>query len=140
MAAIAHSPEFAKKVGVPQSVGRDFNAADKGRKFGTGGNVESDKQQELRHAKTLAKISKEELAEANKMKKGGVAMAKFEKSGKDVESGKYGKEGSKKEEAFDRKQMKFASGGYVRSADGVAQRGKTKGTNVKMACGGKVKK
>lgn len=32
----------------------------------------------------------------------------FEKSKKDVESKKYGKEGSKKEEAFDRKQMKAA--------------------------------
>ena len=30
MAAVAHSPEFAKKVGVPQSVGQEFNKADKG--------------------------------------------------------------------------------------------------------------
>jgi len=30
MAAIAHNPGFAKRVGVPQSVGRDFNAADAG--------------------------------------------------------------------------------------------------------------
>lgn len=28
MEAIAHSPEFAKKAGVPQSVGKDFAAAD----------------------------------------------------------------------------------------------------------------
>jgi hypothetical protein len=33
MAAVAHSPEFAKKVGVPMSVGKDFNQADKGRTF-----------------------------------------------------------------------------------------------------------
>lgn len=39
MAAIAHSPEFAKKAGVPMSVGKDFTEADKGRKFGTGGGV-----------------------------------------------------------------------------------------------------
>ena len=39
MAAIAHSPAFAKKVGVPQSVGKDFSAADKGKKFGLGGGV-----------------------------------------------------------------------------------------------------
>lgn len=39
MAAVAHSPEFAKKVGVPMSVGKDFNQADKGRKFGKGGDV-----------------------------------------------------------------------------------------------------
>ena len=30
MAAAAHDPKFAKKVGVPQSVARDFNQADKG--------------------------------------------------------------------------------------------------------------
>jgi hypothetical protein len=29
MAAVAHNPDFAKKVGVPQSVGREFNDADK---------------------------------------------------------------------------------------------------------------
>lgn len=28
MEAIAHSPEFAKKAGVPQSVGKDFANAD----------------------------------------------------------------------------------------------------------------
>lgn len=28
MAAAAHNPEFAKKVGVPQSVAKDFNKAD----------------------------------------------------------------------------------------------------------------
>ena len=39
MAAIAHSPAFAKKVSVPQSVGQDFNKADKGRKFSKGGDT-----------------------------------------------------------------------------------------------------
>jgi hypothetical protein len=39
MEAIAHSPSFAKKVGVPQSVGKDFAAADKSRKFNTGDEV-----------------------------------------------------------------------------------------------------
>ena len=29
MEAISHSPEFAKKAGVPQSVGKDFVEADK---------------------------------------------------------------------------------------------------------------
>lgn len=37
MRAVAHSPSFAKKVGVSQSVGKDFSAADKGRKFNAGG-------------------------------------------------------------------------------------------------------
>lgn len=39
MRAVAHSPKFAKKVGVPQSVGKDFEMADKKKvkKFGEGG-------------------------------------------------------------------------------------------------------
>lgn len=32
MAAAAHDPKFAKKVGIPQKVAKEFNAADKGRK------------------------------------------------------------------------------------------------------------
>jgi len=39
MAAIAHSPSFAKKVGVPQSVGKDFNNADEGKTFKRGGDM-----------------------------------------------------------------------------------------------------
>ena len=39
MEAIAHSPSFAKKAGVPQSVGKDFSKADKGRKFSKGGDM-----------------------------------------------------------------------------------------------------
>ena len=34
MAAVAHNPAFAKKVGIPQSVGIDFNKADKGKTKG----------------------------------------------------------------------------------------------------------
>jgi hypothetical protein len=30
MAAVAHNPDFAKKVGISQKVGKDFNQADKG--------------------------------------------------------------------------------------------------------------
>lgn len=33
MAAAAHDPKFAKKVGVPVSVAKDFNQADKGKKL-----------------------------------------------------------------------------------------------------------
>ena len=31
MLAVAHNPEFARKAGVPQSVGQDFEAADEGK-------------------------------------------------------------------------------------------------------------
>lgn len=38
MEAVKHNPKFAKKVGIPQSVGRDFVAADKrSGKFARGG-------------------------------------------------------------------------------------------------------
>lgn len=33
MAAAAHDPEFAAKVGVPQQVAREFNQADKGKRL-----------------------------------------------------------------------------------------------------------
>jgi hypothetical protein len=117
MEAIAHSPSFAKKVGVPQSVGQDFSKADKGKTFKRGGEMAT---------------------------KGMNPFAKFEKSGKDVEK-KGMKEGSKADMALDKKQMmmkkggmaKMATGGFVRAADGVASRGKTKAMQVKMNKGGK---
>jgi len=37
MEAVAHSPKFAKKVGIPQTVGKDFAKADEGEKFKDGG-------------------------------------------------------------------------------------------------------
>ena len=33
MEGVAHSPAFAKKVGIPQKVGKEFAKADKGRSF-----------------------------------------------------------------------------------------------------------
>ena len=114
MAAIAHSPSFAKKVGVPQSVGQDFNKADKGRKFSKGGDTM-----------------------ASKMNPGFMAMMAKKKGMQ---------EGSKADMASDKKQMmgmkkggmtKMANGGYVRAADGIAQRGKTKGAMPTMKKGGK---
>lgn len=39
MAAVAHNPAFAKKVGIPVSVGKEFNDADKGKKFSKGAKV-----------------------------------------------------------------------------------------------------
>jgi len=36
MAAVANNPAFAKKTGIPQSVGSEFMKADKERRFGSG--------------------------------------------------------------------------------------------------------
>jgi len=33
MAAAAHDPAFAKRMGIPQKVAREFNKADKGKKL-----------------------------------------------------------------------------------------------------------
>jgi len=37
MQAVAHNSSFAKKVGIPQKVGKDFAKADEGKKFKEGG-------------------------------------------------------------------------------------------------------
>ena len=37
MAMVANSPKMAKQIGIKQSVGKDFLAADKGKKFKEGG-------------------------------------------------------------------------------------------------------
>jgi len=77
MAAVAHNPAFAKKVGVPQSVGKDFSAADKGRKFSKGGEMAESKAmvgKEVAFMKKKgapAKMIKHEKAEMMGMKKGG---------------------------------------------------------------------
>jgi len=42
MAAVANNPSFAKKAGVPQSVGKEFSNADKGRKFSKGGDMKAE--------------------------------------------------------------------------------------------------
>ena len=44
MQAVAHSPSFAKKAGVSQSVGKDFSAADKGKTFNKGGMMKKTKR------------------------------------------------------------------------------------------------
>jgi len=108
MEAIAHSPSFAKKVGVPQSVGQDFSKADKGRKFSKGGdmkkmNMGGYADGGMTMVNKGGKMVPDFAADGvGKMAKGGMAM--FEKSGKDVEK-KGMKEGSKADMALDKKQM-----------------------------------
>ena len=71
MAAIAHNPSFAKKVGIPQSVGKDFNEADKGRKFGRGGKINI---QDTQHGKLDMPFK--QLNRVAGMKEGGQMMMK----------------------------------------------------------------
>ena len=140
MAAIAHSPAFAKKVGIPQSVGKDFNEADKGKKFGKGGETRPDVQginkPKTDHGK-MAFFKEGGNTMASKMNPGFMAMMAKKKGAQ---------EGSKADMATDKKQMmgmkkggmkKMAAGGYTRAADGIATKGKTKGTMIAMKMGGK---
>lgn len=69
MAAVANNPKFAKKAGVPQSVGKEFVSADKGKKF-TGGGIMKDKMKMV--AKKEVKGHEERMHKgAKKMKSGG---------------------------------------------------------------------
>jgi len=69
MAAVANNPKFAKKTGIPQSVGEEFLKADKGKKFMKGG-VMKDKMKMV-----AEKAVKGHEKRMHKMAKGGVTRA-----------------------------------------------------------------
>jgi len=88
MEAVAHSPKFAKKVGIPVSVGKDFSSADKGKKFKGGGLYENihAKQQRIAEGsgEKMRKVGSKGAPTADafkqsektaKMKGGGVSLA-----------------------------------------------------------------
>jgi hypothetical protein len=152
MAAIAHNPAFAKKVGITQSVGKDFNEADKGKKFGSGGMARPDLQK-INKPKTLH-------GKMSIMKEGGDTMATKKMNMGGYAGGGAAKSDMKEDMKMDLKQdksmmqkavnkhegrlhkgqpmTKLAGGGSFRaSANGIATKGKTKGTMIKMNMGGK---
>lgn len=132
MDAAAHNPAFAKKVGIPAKVAKDFSEASIGMKFKKGGEESQAKRQSINNPKTnhgdqalfskggntmaTSKLFKgkesfkEELAEAKAIKSGKISPVQYAK----------GEEGEKK----------MARGG------GIESKGKTKGAIVKMARGG----
>ena len=124
MAMVANNPAAAKRVGVPQSVGKEFMKADKGKRFGSGSRADA---QAINKPKTnqgkqeffskggdtmaskmnpgfMAMMAKKKGAPAKKMANGGITTAKM---------------GAVKTAAPSR--------------DGLAAKGKTKGTMVKMS-------
>ena len=150
MAAVANNPSFAKKAGVPQSVGKEFNQADKGRKFSKGGDMK--------------KMNMGGYADGGMpmVNKGGKMVPSFAADGK----GKMAKGGMAKADMKQDKSMmqkavnkhegrlhkgspmtKLAGGGMAASQmgavktgktpDGIATKGKTKGTMIAMKRGGK---
>jgi hypothetical protein len=111
MAAVANNPAFAKKAGVPQSVGKEFNEADKGRKFSKGG--------DMKHADV--KMDKKMMQKAVNKHEGrlhkGASMTKLAGGG-----------------------MAASKMGAVKTGktpDGIATKGKTKGTMIAMKRGGR---
>jgi hypothetical protein len=77
MAAVANNPKFAKKAGVPSSVGGEFLTADKGKKFNKGGDMKhSDMSKDKPMMKAeAAKAVKGHEKRMHKMAGGGVTRA-----------------------------------------------------------------
>lgn len=77
MAMVANDPAAAKRLGIPQSVGKDFTEADKGRKFARGGEMKESKKMMGKELAFMKKkgapksMIKHEEAEAKAYKKGG---------------------------------------------------------------------
>ena len=107
MQAVAHNPAFAKKAGVPQSVGREFTKAG-------GGMAESKKM-----------VGKEVAF----MKKKGAPKSMIKHEESEMKTMKYAKGGTVG--ASKMGAVKTAAP----SRDGVAVKGKTKGKQIVMAGG-----
>jgi hypothetical protein len=121
MDAAAHNPAFAKKVGIPSKVAKEYSQASKGQTFKQGGEMKESKAMMKKEVDFMKKkgapkaMIKHEMAEA-KMSKGGRLAAKGEHSVQ-----KQSKRGAE--------MVKMARGG------GIEVRGKTKGKM--LARGGK---
>ena len=112
MAAAAHNPAFAKKAGISMDVAKEFNQADKGKKFKKGGTMKSDMKEDMQMDTAQDK-----------------AMIKKAFKQHDAQEHKGGKGTT----------LKLAKGGSASSrADGCATKGKTKGTMIAMCGGGKM--
>ena len=115
MQAVAHNPKFAKKVGIPQSVGKEFVGKSKGGEMKESKAMMGKEIAFMKKKGAPKSMIKHEMAEAG-MKKGGVAK-------KMMGGGKA-----------------YAGGGLAaghKAADGIAKKGKTKAMQVRMMGGGK---
>ena len=138
MAAVAHSPAFAKKVGIKQSVGKDFVEADKGKKFTKGGDVMATVNPAMLKRMMAKKAGRGAAMEAPAVAAPaqtaapgmGMGMKKGGKTVKKMASGGIAKVSAK--ETMGSKTMGKVKAGAP-SKDGIAQKGHTKGKNIKMA-------
>ncbi len=145
MAAAAHNPKFAKKVGVPVKVAKEFNRADKGKKFNEGGTTM--KHEDIKLDK---KIVKKAVSMHDKQQHGGkkTNLAGLKKGGI-LEKGtgekyaskaammRHEKKETKAEEKKEHgKAKKYADGGIINTlknmfkSDKAAPKGKAKGVAI----------
>jgi hypothetical protein len=159
MALVANDPKAAKRLGIPKSVGEEFMKADKGKKFGSGGAL---KAVDSSDNPGLSKLPTEVRNKMGYMKKGGMAKKKMKMGGMAYKEGgkadmMQDKKTVKKAVGMHEKQLhggkksdlaalkkggmakKMAKGGQLAKANGIAVKGKTKGTMVAMRSGGKTK-
>ena len=138
MAAVAKNPGFAKKVGIPRSVGEEFLTADKGKKFVKGGMM---KPVDMKKNPGMAKLPTAVRNKMGFMKEGGAAHSDIKMDKKVVKKavGMHEKQlhGGKKSDM-----SKLKSGGMACAPKKMARgggceiKGKTKGTMIKMKKGG----
>ena len=155
MTAVANNPKFAKKVGIPKSVGEEFLKADKGKRFGTGGSTgyTYGGQNQINKPRTRfgskfgykLNVPNESVTKYTGKKEGGTVkhsdIAKDKPMMKKVAKTEV-KAHEKKMHGMKKGGMtkKMASGGLSaghKSADGIATKGKTKAKQIKMVYGGK---
>jgi hypothetical protein len=127
MAAVANNPKFAKKVGVPKSVGEEFMKADKGRKFRQGGAL---KETDAESNPGLAKLPTDVRNKMGYMKKGGDVKHSDVKMDKKVVKKAVKMHDDQLHGGKKTNLTKLAKGG------GIEVRGKTKGKMITMKKGG----
>jgi hypothetical protein len=141
MAAIAKNPKFAKKVGVPSSVGEDFLEADKGKKFRSGSTTSKKagiNNPRPNHGK-IQMPNYSLLRYAGKKEGGVLTDNQKEKDMKHSDISKdmpmMKKVAGQAVKGHEKRMHKMAGGGVTR-ADGCVTKGHTKGKMIKMNRGG----
>lgn len=126
MAMVANDPKAAKRLGIPQSVGKEYTKADKGKKFKEGGMAKQTKAgKSMPEAKDMGSLGLKKGGKCKGYKGGGVAepdkptpeqAKQMRQQVQDMRMDKANAEAYKKATG-----KKFARGG------GVEVRGKTRG-------------
>ena len=127
MDAAAHNPSFAKAAGIPVSVAKEFSESSKGKTFGTGGPKSRADVQAINKPKT-------NHGESGFFAKGGAMKHEDVKTDKTMMQKAVNKHEGRLHKG--QPMTKLAKGGFTKEANGIAVKGKTKGTMVKMNKGG----